>query len=209
MDEYSFADDIEEEVPVFFNEKAMSDLPRYDDGNFTYQPKRSDVLSPYKGYFSDARSVVDKINRQPDHSLINQYMSRSWAAAPTTNYVETVAIRRNISFKEHMAIKLHERHCKRLCRRVYDEWYRFSFRYVLLRRHLLAGFLLKYQGKRFYAWRRAAKISVKFRVCLKRYWRHYRRLYFRWWRVWAQVMLIGRRSRSHAVCNQHVVILCI
>jgi hypothetical protein len=132
-------------------------------------------------------------------------MSQSWAAAPTTNYVETVAIRRNISFKENMAIKLYNRHCKRLCRRVYDEWYRFSFRYILLRRHLLAGFLLRYQGKRFYAWRHIARLSVKFRVCLKKYWRQHRRLYFRWWKVWTQVRtgggVQGRSRFGEGGCN--------
>ena len=202
MTEYSFEDDDDKRanVPIFFNEKAMRNLPRYDDGYYTYQPKRAIPLSPYKGYFSDAKSVVDKINREPDATLINQYMSQSWETAPRTHYVETVAIRRHVSFKEQMAMKLYDRHCSRLCRRVYEEWYRYSFRYILLRRHLLAGFQLRYVGKRFRAWRLTARLCVQFRVCLKLYCRQQRRLYFRWWKVWTQVRMRDEIWIGLSVC---------
>lgn len=47
-------------------------------------------------------------------------------------------------------------------------------------------FLTKYMGVRFYAWRHVTRVSAKFRVCLKRYWRKHRLLRFRWWKVWTQ-----------------------
>jgi hypothetical protein len=102
------------------------------------------------------------------------------------NFIETNAMRRYSTFHEKLADKLHQRHCLRRVAKIFAKWYQFSFRYIIIRNQLLGCFLTKYMGVRFYAWRRVAKLSSTFRVCLKRYWKKHRLLRFRWWKVWTQ-----------------------
>mmetsp|Transcript_23184 Transcript_23184/g.34006 ORF Transcript_23184/g.34006 Transcript_23184/m.34006 type:complete len:515 (+) Transcript_23184:107-1651(+) len=183
MGDRSYKDTIDRRMPVFFNTDEMTHFPKYEDSALTFHSSRDVPFSPYRGYYADAHTVQKSINSEPAYNLINTYMSQSWASTPKTSYVETNAIRRNVTFKERMADKLYQRFCSRLCKRMFAEWYKFSFRYTIVRRRLLACFRMRYIARRFFEWRRVAVLGIKFRICLKRYWKRYRRLYFRWWKI--------------------------
>jgi hypothetical protein len=172
----------------FFDPNEMTVFPRYDDGFPAPDSilKRKTPQTPYRGYFADLQSVQQNMIDEPSHSLINSYLNESWSSTPITSFVETNVIRRNITFKERMADKLYRRLSKRLCKRIFDEWYKFSFRYTIIRKNLLACYNMTYLSRRFYAWRYIAHLSVCFRKCLKIYWKRARRDYFRWWRIWTE-----------------------
>lgn len=175
----------------FFDPNEMTVFPRFDDGTTSPQSlfKRSSPQTPYRGYFADIQSVQKEIETEPSYTLIDSYLDHSFSypsssSTPITSFVETNIIRRNITFKERMADKLYRRLSRRLCKKIFHEWYKYSFRYVMIRKNLLVCYQLKYISKRFYAWRYVARLSVCFRKCLKIYWKIRRKSFFRWWRLW-------------------------
>lgn len=206
-DRYDYEKDIitnqNEKYNRFLDPKEMTTFPRFDDGFYSPITKlnRNTPLSPYKGYFSDVKLVEKTMKEEPSHNLINTYLSQSFSQTndinnnnlnnlytnqSITSFVETNVIRRHITFKERMADKLYKRHSRRLCKRIFEEWYKYSFRYVILRRNLLTCYNMRYISRRFYAWRYIARLSVCFRKCLKIYWKRVRKLHFRWWKIWTE-----------------------
>jgi hypothetical protein len=170
----------------FLDPNEMTVFPRFDDGFPAPQSifKRNSPHTPYRGYFADLQSVEQNMMNEPSQTLINSYLSQSWSSTPVTSFVETNVIRRNITFKERMADKLYRRISRRFCKLIFDEWYKYSFRYTMIRRNLLACYNMTYLSRRFFAWRYVAHLSVCFRKCLKIFWKRIRRSYFRWWKVW-------------------------
>lgn len=66
--------------------------------------------------------------------------------------------------------------------KIFDEWRKFSFRYIYLRRQLLKSYILQFLQRRLHGWYIVTRRESTLRRCIKRYWRTHRNRRFLLWK---------------------------
>ena len=127
-------------------------------------------------------------HQEPPPTILSDVMQRPWKT-PDTSYLhttETNALIRVLTRNERFADHFYRKLCKKVALRVFQAWAYQTETYLYLRHSMMHCYHIKYLGRRFYAWRYISRLSTRFRVCIKSYWRRHRLRRFKWWKLWTQ-----------------------
>jgi hypothetical protein len=153
-----------------FRDDKDDDRSVYEDS--MYIPKRASHFAPYSGYSIDEYKIKHEDVRG----------------------IETKTLIRNLTYKEHLALRLRDRHVGNFVKRIFLVWKRHSFRYVFLRSQLMKCHMMRFLSRRFQGWRLVARREATLRTCIKNYWRRHRYLRFIRWKLDTKWMVMKERS---------------